>query len=51
MKEINILNEKNKDNYIIFKIQIDKDDIGKDIPIIRQCHTYKLFHNFELDDF
>ena len=30
-------------NYIILKIQIDKDDIGQDMPIIRQCPTYKLF--------
>ena len=51
MKEqINILNEKNKDNFINLKIEIGGEDIGKDIPIINQCSTYKLFQNFELDD-
>ena len=42
---------KNKDNYIILNIQIGKSDIGEDITIIRQSPTYKLFQNFELDDF
>jgi len=44
------LNEKNKDNYITLKIEIDEEEIGKDIIIINQCTIYKLFKNFELDD-
>ena len=32
------------------KIKINKEDINKDIIIINQCSTYKLFKNFELDD-
>ena len=36
-----ILNEKNKyeDNYIILKIEINQNDIGRDINIINQCST------------
>ena len=49
-EQINVLNEKNKDNYILMKVQIGSHDKGKDIPIIRQCYTYKLFKNFELED-
>ena len=44
------LNEKNKDNYITLKIEIDEEEEGKDIIIINQCSTYKLFKNFEIDD-
>ena len=46
IKEINNI----KDNYITLKIKINKEDINKDIIIINQCSTYKLFKNFELDD-
>ena len=49
-KEIDILNNKIIDNYITIKIEIKKDDIGKDIIILNQCWTYKLFKNFELED-
>ena len=54
IKEINEIKnnikENNKDNYITMKIKINKEDINKDIIIINQCSTYKLFKNFELDD-
>ena len=49
-ERVNILNDKNKDNYIILKVLINKNEIGKDITIINQCRTYKLYKNFELDD-
>ena len=45
-----LLNEKSQDNFINLKIEIKEQDIGKDIGIIRQCSTYKLFKNFEYDD-
>ena len=48
--QINIVNNKIGDNYISLKIEINKDDIGKDIIILNQCWTYKLFKNFELED-
>ena len=51
IKDINeIKNNIINDNYITMKIKINKKDIGKDIIIINQCSTYKLFKNFELDD-
>ena len=49
-ERINIFNKKIKDNYITLKIEINKEDMGKDISIINQCWTYKLFKNFELED-
>ena len=47
---MNIINNKIKDNYATLKMQIKKDDIGKDIFILNQCWIYKLFKNFELED-
>ena len=49
-QQINIVNNKIGDNYISLKIEINKDDIGKDIIILNQCWTYKLYENFELED-
>jgi hypothetical protein len=47
---MNIINNKIKDNYATLKMQIKKNDIGKDIIILNQCWIYKLFKNFELED-
>ena len=47
---MNIINNKIKDNYATLKMQIKKEDIGKDIFIFHQCWIYKLFKNFELED-
>ena len=49
-EQMNIINNKIKDNYISLQIEIKKDDIGKDIKILNQCWIYKLFKNFELED-
>ena len=49
MKE-NIIKNKSKENYITLKVEINEEDIGKDITLIHQCSTYKLFKNFELED-
>ena len=43
------LNNEN-DNYIIFQVKIDKDDLNKDIRLFNQVSTYKYFSNFERDD-
>ena len=48
--EINTINNKIQNNYITIKIEIKKDDTGKDIIIFNQCWIYKLFKNFELED-
>ena len=45
-----IMDSKLGTNYITLKMEIKKEDVGKDIPIINQCHTYKLFKNFELEN-
>jgi DNA repair exonuclease SbcCD ATPase subunit len=42
-EQMNIINNKIKDNYATLKMQIKKDDIGNDITILRQCWIYKLF--------
>ena len=47
---MNTINNKIKDNYITLKIEINKYNINRDILLINQCSTYKLFKNFELDD-
>ena len=49
-KQMNTINNKIKDNYITLKIEINKYNINRDILLINQCSTYKLFKNFELDD-
>ena len=49
-EQINIINNKIKDNYITLKVEIKKEDIDKDIVILNQCWIYKLFKNFELED-
>ena len=49
--DINVLNEKNKDNYITIKLNIEKNDIGKEISFLKQTllnNTY--IHNFEKND-
>ena len=46
----NIIENKNKDNYITLKMEIKKDDINKNRVIMNQCSTYKSFKNFELED-
>ena len=48
-EQANLLNEKIS-NFINLKIEIKKEDIGKDIRIINQVSTYKFFKNFEYDD-
>ena len=50
---INKIIENNKDNnnYITAKIVVNKDNIGKNIRILRQNKTYKNLYNFEYDDF
>ena len=49
-QQINLIKEKIKDNYIILKMQINKEDIEADIRIINQCLNYNYLKNFELDD-
>ena len=51
-EQMNSFMEKNKkrDNFMILKIKITKEDLRKEIRIINQCSTYKLFKNFERDD-
>ena len=49
-EQMEIIKNKFRDNYITLKLEIKKNDIGKDITIINQCFTYKLFKNIELDD-
>ena len=49
-EQMNIINNKIKDNYATLQMQIKKEDIGKDIIILHQCWIYKLFKNFELED-
>ena len=48
--DINSLNKKNPNNYIIIKVSIDKDSIGNNIRILKQESTYKYNRNFEPDD-
>ena len=49
--DINALNKKNPNNYIILKVSIDKDSIGNNIRILKQESTYKKYNrNFEPDD-
>ena len=48
---INKIKLKNEnDNYIIFQVKIDEDDLNKDIRLFNQVSTYKYFSNFEKDD-
>ena len=49
--DIKILNEKNKDNYITLKLNIEKNDVGKEIPFLKQrLFDNRYIHNFEIDD-
>ena len=51
-KTINNENWINKNNnYITAKILVNKDNVGKNIRILRQNKTYKNLYNFEYDDF
>ena len=45
-----IMDSKLGTNYITLKMEIKKKDVGKDIPIINQCHTYKLIINIIIID-
>ena len=40
----------NNNNFIILKININKNNINKDIRLLNQENTYKYFFNFERDD-
>ena len=48
INQIKLKNE--NDNYIIFQVKIDKDDLNKDIRLFNQASTYKYYSNFERDD-
>ena len=41
---------KEKDNYIILKLLIDKEDIEREIIFLRQYKSHKYYFNFEPDD-
>ena len=47
--EINLL-KKNNNNYITVKVNIKKEEIGKDIVFLRQKVVFKYICNFERDD-
>ena len=52
LNDLNILKEKNKDNYITMKIYISEEDIGKDIKLLQQAGSLIGGDlNFNIDDF
>ena len=49
--DINNLNKKTKDNYITIKLNIEKNDVGKEIRYLNQCLlSNSITHNFEIND-
>ena len=50
IKDLNEQINEKVNNNINLKVKIEKNEIGKDIILFRQCSTYKFFKNFELDD-
>ena len=49
--DITIFNKKTKDNFITIKLNIEKNDIGKEIRYLSQCLlSNSIIHNFEIND-
>ena len=47
--EINAIKEENE-NYITLKVNIDKENIGKDITFLKQKNNFPDYNNFEIND-
>ena len=45
-----IIKENKYNNYIVLKVNIDKNNIGSNIRLLKQYQIYSRKFNFEIDD-